>query len=100
MRKRERLYIKKPIRGIFTVGKTDEKNKIALSRGNTSIGYFVPFKKNSDELAWSKAVQMSSRKYASTYEECVQLYNKLILNKVEWHQQEIEDLKKELIQLR
>lgn len=98
--KESKALHQKPVRGMLAVCKTEEKNRIALEKGDTSIGYFIPFKKNSNELAWSKAVQMSSRKYASTYEECVGLYNQLIRGAIFWHQQEIANLTNELIQLR
>lgn len=87
----------KPILGMFTVRDTEAKNNEYLSKGDTHIRYFVPFKKNNQELAWSKAVTIQSRHYATTYQECVTLYNKLIQNNITWHEQEIEQLKKDLL---
>lgn len=92
-----RALHQKPIRGMFVAGKTKEKNDYALSKGSTGISYFVPFKKNGTDLAWSRAVELSSRCYGTTLQECIEVYNQLILNKINWHMQEIEDLKKEMI---
>lgn len=63
--------------------------------------YFVPFKKNykgdgknwtDKDLAFSKRVEMSSRKYADTYEKCVELYNGLIDDEVNKHKEIINEL--------
>lgn len=97
MRRMLSLYTRPPVRGMFTLGKSVEDTKRRTNRGDTKIEYFVPFKKNSNELAWSKAVLMHSRCYASTYEECVVLYNKLISNAINWHMYEISKLEQDLI---
>ena len=61
--------------------------------------FFVPFKRNSGtEFAKSKAVQIDSRMYADTYEECVELFNGLINEKVEWFLKRAEETKKDLIE--
>lgn len=63
--------------------------------------YFVPFKKNykgngknwtDKDLAFSKRVEMRSRKYADTYEKCVELYNGLIDDEVNKHKEIINEL--------
>jgi hypothetical protein len=63
--------------------------------------YFVPFKKNykgdgknwaDKDLAFSKSVDVKSREYANTYEECVKLYNELIDNEVNKHKEIIKEL--------
>lgn len=61
--------------------------------------FFVPFKRNSEtEFAKSKAVQIDSRMYADTYEECVELFNGLVNEKVEWFLKRAEETKKDLIE--
>lgn len=61
--------------------------------------FFVPFKRNSEtEFAKSKAVQIDSRMYADTYEECVELFNSLVNEKVKWFLKRAEDTKKDLIE--
>ena len=60
--------------------------------------FFVPFKRNSKtEFAKSKAVQIDSRMYADTYEECVELFNSLVNEKVEWFLKRVEETKEDLI---
>lgn len=60
--------------------------------------FFVPFKRNSEiEFAKSKAVRIDSRMYADTYEECVELFNSLVNEKVEWFLKRAEETKKDLI---
>lgn len=60
--------------------------------------FFVPFKSGSEmEFAKSRAVRISSRVYADTYEECVELFNSLVNEKVEWFLKRAEDTKEDLI---
>lgn len=87
----------KPIRGMFTAGDTEAKNNEYIAKGQTSIRYFVPFKKNGVDLAWSKAVSRYSRYYTSTLSECNELYNKLIQENINWHEREIEKLREDLV---
>lgn len=87
----------KPIRGMFTAGDTEAKNNEYISKGQTNIRYFVPFKKNKEDLAWSKAVTIYARCYATTQQECITLYNKLIQANIDWHEHEIEKLRKDLL---
>lgn len=62
------------------------------------IECFIPFKKNRKEsLLSSKAVMFRSRVYADTYEECVELYNTLVQEKVNWFIQRIEEAKRDFI---
>lgn len=61
--------------------------------------FFVPFKSGSKtEFAKSKAVRISSRAYADTYEECVELFNSLVDEKVKWFLERAEETKKDLIE--
>lgn len=60
--------------------------------------FFVPFKRNSEtEFVKSKAVQIDSRMYADTYEECVELFNSLVNEKIEWFLKRAEETKEDLI---
>jgi hypothetical protein len=60
--------------------------------------FFVPFRSGSEtEFAKSKAVHISSRVYADTYEECVKLFNTLVNKKVKWFLERAEEMKKDLI---
>lgn len=60
--------------------------------------FFVPFKRNSEtEFAKSKAVQIDSRMYTDTYEECIELFNSLVNEKVEWFLKRAEETKEDLI---
>lgn len=61
--------------------------------------FFVPFKSGSEmEFVKSRAVRISSRVYADTYEECVELFNSLVNEKVEWFLKRAEDTKEDLIE--
>ena len=63
------------------------------------VSFFVPFKSGSKtEFAKSKAVRISSRVYADTYEECVELFNTLVNEKVKWFFDRAEETKKDLIE--
>ncbi len=59
------------------------------SRGGfyTTPRYFVPFKKTAkscdlEDLAWSKAVNIRSRVYADTENECIEAYNECVMKNV------------------
>lgn len=61
--------------------------------------FFVPFKSGSEtEFAKSKAVRISFRVYADTYEECVELFNFFVNEKVKWFLERAEKTKKDLIE--
>lgn len=49
-------------------------------------------------FAKSKAVRISSRVYADTYEECIDLFNFLKNEKVKWFLERAEETKKGLIE--
>ena len=76
---------------------TEAKNNEYISKGQTNIRYFVPLKKNGVDLSWSKAVTIYARCYATTQQECIALYNRLIQDSIEWHEQEIKKLEKDLL---
>ncbi|MBO5435944.1 hypothetical protein J6A31_09130 [bacterium] len=64
--------------------------------------YFIPFKKNPkaltpENLAFSKAVQTYSRRYATTEAECNDLFNRIIQEHIEWHEDKINALKSLMI---
>lgn len=61
--------------------------------------FYVPFRSGSEtEFAKSKAVRISSRVYADTYEECVDLFNSLVDEKEKWFLDRAEETKKDLIE--
>lgn len=90
------LY-QKPVLGKLMAGRTEELHKRCVASGTATVKYFVPFKKNGTELAWSKAVTVYSRKYATSKQECIKMFNELIESDIKWHENEIKALKKELI---
>ena len=44
---------------------------------------FIPYKKNGTDLAISKSVRVSARKYADTYDEAKAAYNKLVQDRID-----------------
>lgn len=95
--KESRHLYQKPILGKLMAGRTEELHKRCVASGTATVKYFVPFKKNGTELAWSKAVTVYSRKYATSKQECIKMFNELIESDIKWHENEIKALKKELI---
>lgn len=94
-------YFTEPVKGMFTRYKclkseeAHRNNKQIIT--NDGIQYFIPFKKNSQscdlqDLAWSKAVHYSARKYATTEDECKELFNELIDEEIQFHQNIINDI--------
>lgn len=99
--KEGKKYYQKPVKGILVdyPYKNDEeyhnlKNK---RKSYTDYRYFVPFKKNTNKPAWSKCVSIFSRMLADTEKECIKMYNDAVQKAIDWHSQEIENLKKEKV---
>lgn len=60
--------------------------------------FFVPCRQNSvTELAWSRAVRVESRNYASSREEAVRLYNGRIRTVIDWHRKAVSELEASLL---
>lgn len=88
--KESKQYSCTPVKGMLTLH-DDLKNEQDpnASRGGfyTTPRYFVPFKKNAkgcdlEDLAWSKAVNIRSRVYADTEDECIEAYNECVMKNV------------------
>lgn len=90
-------FIQKPIMGILSSAKTEKLHSELLEFGKDNISYFIPFKKNKNELAWSKAVQTSARIFATTEEECKEMYNEEVQYYINNYKRKIESLEKELL---
>jgi hypothetical protein len=74
--------IQKPIRGIIS-GRT-----------------FAPLKKDSDtEVVKSRGVRSWSRCYADTYDECVELYNSLVQERIEFFEDRLRETKDDFIKM-
>ena len=91
------LFKQEPILGMVVSRKT--LREIKSTNSYATIRYFIPFKKNAkfytlENLAWSKAVNIHSRKYATTEAECIELYNELIDDQILYHQERIYEIEK------
>ena len=82
--KSESYLSSKPTIGRVMCGRSQAQHDSKIQQGKSYLGYFVPFKKGKEELAWSKAVELSSRRYALTEEECITLYNQRVDKAVKW----------------
>lgn len=93
------LLRQEPILGMLTAcNKKKEEQDVQNGNVYKNIFYFVPFKKNCkayslDNLAWTRAVRIHSRKYATTEKECVELYNELIDEEINYHENLIDEIK-------
>ena len=88
--------IQKPVYGI---ARGYGWNYSELAEEKSYSAYFIPFKKNSEkDYATSKMVHIGSRVYADTYEECVELYNSLVCEKIDWFRQRIKETEGDLIE--
>lgn len=79
-------YSQKPVFGMIRGQKSKSKND-AISKKEAGMGaqYFVPFKKGSTtDLIWYKAIQIGSRRYAASEEECIELFNQLVEENRNW----------------
>ena len=95
--KEGKRFFQKPVLGRLMCGNTLEKHLNCIRDCRCYLNYFVPYKKNSNQLAWSRAVEIYSRMYATSEAECIQLYNSMIAENINWHTKAIEELRKEFV---
>lgn len=99
MSKEGNILSQKPVLGMITAASNPVDNDRKLKGGSEGVKphYFVPFKKNGKDLSWSRVVQLTNRKYASTEEECKEIYNSLLQENIDWHKSKITELEKEMV---
>lgn len=88
-------YVQKPVKGKLVSSKYQSTYEEDIQKGLTDLKYikfFVPYKKNGIDLAWSKAVGIESRQYATTEEESREIYNEEIESYINMHKRMIEEL--------
>ena len=66
-----------PIQGMIL-----DKYKVGMEKPKYSSWVFAPLNKK-DEIIKSKVVDVYSRHYANTYEECVEVYNGLVQARID-----------------
>lgn len=77
------------------------KGKIIKQEAGWNRYVFIPCKKNSDELrSKSSAVGADARHYADTYEECLELYNSFVQERINHLQKFLEDAQKDFIEVK
>lgn len=86
-----RKLAQKPVRGILT----HYNNELAHNSMDLSvwkpIRYFVPYGKNGKPV-WSRAVQVGSRLYADTEDECRMAYDSAVLSAVIFHLKQADEI--------
>lgn len=89
-----RVPIGKPIYGLaYSVDDDDGRNRLrcepvlgeVFSKHSDGCGlfYFAPYKKGTTQRCKSGVVSASSRMYADTYEEAIEMYNDLVQRRIE-----------------
>lgn len=96
-------FYQPPILGKLMAGETEIRHKAAIEQylqnypcANTTdmrVEYFVPYKANHKDLAWSKAVRVGARDFALTYDESKIKYNKQVTDYIKWLETEIAEVK-------
>lgn len=76
-------YIRTPVRGMIC-----NPRGMGIQRWQDEV--FVEFGKNG-QLKKSSSVSKSARKYASTKEECTELYNSLVTSRIQWLEDRISE---------
>lgn len=89
-------YFSKPVKGMLVPYEYLEMCQRTPDLTLESPIYFIPFnaKKHGtsiEDLAWSKAVQLSSRCYADSEQECIDLYNQLIDEDIAFFKKQITE---------
>lgn len=90
------LYHTKPVKGMLVPYKRLTTCQNDPNFKSKSPSYFVPLsakKQGTDleDLVWSKAVQLSSRCYADSEQECIDLYNQLIDEDIAFFKKQITE---------
>lgn len=88
---KHKYLIKKPVLGIVEGYKPFGKNTVSRTRSS-----FYELKKDGSSKESSK-VFCTSREYADTYEECVELYNSLVDKEIKRAEEVIKEHKKQKI---
>lgn len=87
-----------PTQGMLSPCRYEKEWENAKQNPTQYISYFVPLKKDG-KPSWKKAIPAYSLNYASTEDECKELYNEAVNANIEWHKKEISRLRKELIKI-
>lgn len=100
--KNSKRFKQEPIYGMLMVtNEPDKELKYRQDRmrqtgeNRAHASYFVPFKKDGKSLAYSKAVHVSARQYATTQQECIEMYNGMIQKYINWYKREITGLEEQ-----
>jgi hypothetical protein len=88
-----------PVAGMLSPCRYEKDWENANNHAVPYINYFIPLKKDGKTPSWKKAIPVYALVYASTEDECNEMYNDAIQSNIEWHKSEIARLKKELIRV-
>lgn len=91
-------YSQKPVRGILACSNKEAVHNELMAKNSESIGYFVPYGVKG-KLSWSKAVSSSAREFATTEQECIEMYNDSIRGIIDSLKKQVEDLEGEIISI-
>lgn len=88
-----------PVYGMLAADSAKSPHEALMARlPCPRAAFFIPCKQNSvTELAWSRAVRVESREYASTREEAVRMYNCRIKAAIGWHRKAMSELESALL---
>lgn len=91
-------YSQRPVRGILACSNKEVTHNALMAKGSDYTGYFVPYGAKG-KLSWSKAVSCSARKFATTEQECIEMYNDSIRGIIDSLKKQEEELESELISI-
>lgn len=95
-------YKQEPVLGILSHTRYQDSYEKYMNNSNRtyhSPRYFIPYKKNKTGLAWSKAVSMNARKFATTKEDAITGFNADIQKQIDIYLNEIEELQSHMISI-
>ena len=97
--KESKQYFQRPIQGKLMAGASELSDAESRKRYGLEAQptHFVPFKKGSTELAWSKAVTIYARWVSDSFQECTEKYKSLVQEQIDWHEKELQELRKEIL---
>lgn len=81
-----------PVKGMIVYNSGENRTGLRSNKIFMKIG-------RGGKLVKSSSISLLSRKYADTYEECVEMYNSLINERIEYLKSVIEESKKDIIDM-
>ena len=86
-----------PVQGILSAYRYEKDSKSADKPYGDCIDYFIPLKADGKTPSWKKAVKAYTMTYATTEDECKNIYNTSLKSMMDMHAKQIKNLASHII---